>query len=77
MDPEEIDILLEAKSNELKSLQEKKIQSLNDEINLHESQLRNVRSQYNELKESFQYNLDLLTDRDKELIKLENRKWNR
>ena len=77
MDPEEIDILLEAKSSELKSLQEKKIQSLNDEIHHHESQLRNVRSQYNELKESFQYNLDLLTDRDKELIKLENRKWNR
>eukprot|EP00116_Pleurobrachia_bachei_P016758 sb/3477020/ len=77
MDPEEIDILLEAKSNELKSLQEKKIQSLNDEIHLQESQLRNVRSQYNELKESFQYNLDLLNDRDKELIKFENQKENK
>ena len=72
MDPDEIDLLLEAKSTELRDLQNKKVQSLTDEIRLLESQLKDVRLQYNELKDSFQYNLDLLGDRDKELVTFES-----
>ncbi|XP_063682970.1 coiled-coil domain-containing protein 57-like [Bolinopsis microptera] len=63
----ELDVLLEEKSKELKNLQGKKIQALNDEIGIKESQLNELRAQYNELKDSFQYNLELLAERDKEL----------
>ncbi|KAL5253420.1 hypothetical protein ACHWQZ_G013265 [Mnemiopsis leidyi] len=63
----ELDVLLEEKSKELKNLQEQKIKALNDEIGFKETQLDGLREQYSELKESFQYNLQLLAERDKEL----------
>ena len=72
MSGQDLDELLEAKSKELKDLQRKKIDSLNQEISTISLQLAGCRDQYNELKESFEFNLNLLKDRDDELEKYDS-----